>query len=110
MIALTVPLLLLLLSLPLLFLGWRGRVVGSQPVCRRCGFDLTGLPVTSTACPECGSDLRKPHTTRTGHLLRRWGMLWTGAVLLASGTTRSPEVWDGQILFKGVKVEGGNPR
>src|SRR3954468_8599598 len=85
MMTLTVPLLLLLISLPLLYLGWRGRVVGSQPVCRRCGFDLTGLPVTSTNCPECGSDLRRSHATRRGHLLRRRGMLWAGGILLFMG-------------------------
>lgn len=85
MIALTFPLLLLLISLPLLYLGWRGRVVGSQPVCRKCGFDLTGLPETSTNCPECGSDLRRPNATRRGHLLRRRGMLWTGGILLFMG-------------------------
>src|SRR3954447_1099353 len=82
MMTLTVPLLLLLISLPPLYLGWRGRVVGSQPVCRKCGFNLFGLPDTSTNCPECGSDLRKPNATRTGHLLRRRGLLWTGGILL----------------------------
>src|SRR3954468_14250449 len=82
MMTLTVPLLLLLISLPLLYLGWRGRVVGSQPVCRKCGFDLTGLPVTSTNCPECGSDLQMAHATRRGHLVRRRGLLWSGAILL----------------------------
>src|SRR4051812_46274060 len=85
MIAIAFPLLLLLISLPLLFLGLRGRVVGSHPVCRKCGFDLTGLPVTSSNCPECGSDLRKPRATRRGHLVRRRGMLWTGAILLFMG-------------------------
>lgn len=35
----------------------RGRRVDDHPTCRRCRFDLTGLPATSDRCPECGADL-----------------------------------------------------
>jgi hypothetical protein len=77
--------LLLLASFILLFVGWRGRVVGTQPVCRKCGFDLTGRPETSTACPECGTDLGKPTAIRVGHHYRRRGLLGTGAFLLLIG-------------------------
>src|SRR5438105_78377 len=27
-------------------------------LCRRCHYDLTGLPESSGNCPECGADLR----------------------------------------------------
>src|SRR5690349_6074803 len=47
----------LLLGVVLLALGLRGRRVGDHPYCRRCGFDLFGLPPAHPACPECGADL-----------------------------------------------------
>lgn len=34
----------------------RGRRVDDHPTCRRCRFDLTGLPAL-TRCPECGAPL-----------------------------------------------------
>ncbi len=33
--------------------GLRGRRVGDEPRCRKCGYNLTGL--TSERCPECGT-------------------------------------------------------
>lgn len=41
------------LGATLIVLGCRGRRVGDAPHCRKCGYNLTGLP--SEACPECGS-------------------------------------------------------
>jgi len=41
-------------------LVWRDEIVQSilpYPTCRKCGYDLRGLPRT-TACPECGSRRR----------------------------------------------------
>lgn len=38
--------------------GIRGRRVGTQPYCPRCGYNLTGL--NSSTCPECGlSDIHR---------------------------------------------------
>ena len=48
----------------------RGRRTDDHPLCRRCTFDLTGLPATSTRCPECGADLAVPRAIRTGHVVR----------------------------------------
>ncbi len=39
----------------LVAVGLRGRRVGDHPHCRRCGFDLHGLPVGFGRCPECGA-------------------------------------------------------
>ena len=80
-----VPLVFLVLALGMLLVGWRGRRVGRSPVCRRCGFDLTGRPETSTVCAECGSELSAPGAIRTGHHRRRRGLLWTGATVLLLG-------------------------
>lgn len=66
----------------LLIFGWRGKRVGTQPVCAACGFDLRGQAMDPAQpqppCPECGST-RLP---RTGHHVRRRGPLVAGAVLL----------------------------
>ncbi len=42
--------------------------VNDHPICRRCRFDLVGLPSLKT-CPECGKDLALPNSIRIG--LRR---------------------------------------
>jgi tRNA(Ile2) C34 agmatinyltransferase TiaS len=54
------PLGLIVVGISALVRGLRGRRIDDHPLCRRCGFDLTGKPETSTRCPECGSDLRRP--------------------------------------------------
>jgi hypothetical protein len=86
MIFIAIPLALLLLATLLLRRGWHGQTVGDHPTCRRCGFDLFGLPRNSTACSECGTDLSPPNTIRTGHLHRRHGHLGAGALLLLIAT------------------------
>src|SRR5688572_6560291 len=62
--------------------GWRGRRVGDHPFCRRCGFDLFGLPAESQACPECGGDLAAPRATVVGTRRRRPGVAGAGAALM----------------------------
>jgi hypothetical protein len=46
---------LLLIGVSLLVRGIRGRRVGYEPRCGRCGYDLTMLG--SERCPECGNEL-----------------------------------------------------
>ena len=70
----------LLAGLAMLVLGLRGRRVDDHPLCRRCGFDLTGLPATSDRCPECG---RPTTRARIGHRRRRAGPIALGAMLVA---------------------------
>lgn len=86
---------LLLVGLLLLTLGIRGRRIGDTPHCRRCKFDLVGLPLpaeiehddppTVTRCPECGSRLTAPRAITTGYRVRRpiLGTLGVLALLLA---------------------------
>jgi len=63
-----------LLSVVLLRLGLRGRLVTSNPVCRRCHFDLIGS--VAARCPECGAQLSLRQAVREGGLRkRRWWVL-----------------------------------
>jgi hypothetical protein len=58
------------------------RRVDDHPLCRRCGFDLTGAPAGSGRCAECGADLAARRAVRIGHRRRRRGVLLAGSVLL----------------------------
>jgi ribosomal protein L37E len=60
----------LALAIGLLAAGLRGRRQDRHPVCRRCGFDLFGLPPDSNRCSECGADLRRRRATRIGNRRR----------------------------------------
>jgi ribosomal protein L37E len=52
--------LLTLLGVVIFWRGMRGRRVGDDhPFCRRCGFDLFGLPPGRDVCTECGADLKR---------------------------------------------------
>jgi len=58
-------------GIALLLWSLRGKRIGDHPVCRRCDFDLTGLPKESGRCPECGSDLSRKRGIGIGHRRRR---------------------------------------
>ena len=62
--------------------GWRGRLLDDHPLCRRCGFDLFGLPAGSIVCSECGADLDKPRAIVVGHRQRRPGFILLGAAMV----------------------------
>lgn len=84
------PLLLMLLAalflagLILLIRGLHGRRIGTDPHCRKCHYNLTGL--TSRKCPECGTTLA-PKTVLIGKPARRRGALATGLCLLLASAT-----------------------
>src|SRR5215208_2333842 len=59
----------------MMILARRGRRIDDHPLCRKCGFDLFGLPGTSHNCPECGRDLRRRRATRIGHRQRHRPLL-----------------------------------
>lgn len=73
----------------LIRLARRGRRLDDHPTCRRCRFDLTGLPATSDRCPECGADLRARRAIVIGNRAPRLRLLVASvvaaSVLLAIG-------------------------
>jgi hypothetical protein len=64
--------------------GMRGRVLDDHPLCRRCGFDLTGKPGTSALCSECGADVTRPRAIVIGHRKRRIAPLIAGTMLMCA--------------------------
>ncbi|HEX2973947.1 MAG TPA: hypothetical protein VHP11_16565 [Tepidisphaeraceae bacterium] len=72
----------LLLGLVLLYLGLRGRRIDDHPLCRHCGFDLFGLPPTSTVCSECGHEVRRKRAIRIGHRHKFYSCICLGLLLL----------------------------
>ena len=65
----------------LTLLGLRGRRADDHPLCRRCGFDLTGNPA-APVCTECGVDLTRPKAIKVGRRARRRLPLAVGGTLL----------------------------
>jgi predicted nucleic acid-binding Zn ribbon protein len=68
---LILPALLLVAGIVLTVRGLRGRRVDDHPHCRKCGFDLIGLPEGVNRCSECGADLTRPRAIREGRRQRR---------------------------------------
>src|SRR5579884_2350279 len=50
--------------------GLRGQRVNDHPICRRCGFDLFGLPGGSDRCSEWGAELARRRAIRHGQRVR----------------------------------------
>lgn len=82
---------LVVLALGLLILGWRGRIVDRGVYCRKCRFDLDGIDraTPDACCPECGSGITEPASTRPTLRRKRWGALVPGVLLLLVGLTLS---------------------
>jgi predicted RNA-binding Zn-ribbon protein involved in translation (DUF1610 family) len=65
----------------------RGRRIDDHPICRKCNFDLFGLPSTSHNCPECGADLNRKRAIRVGHRrIRKPALFLTLLLFLASAS------------------------
>ncbi len=86
-------------AIALLAIGFRGRRIGSEPRCRRCGYDVTRSTtadgsddcavVAAGVCAECGADLSSPKAIRLGRRRRRPLMMvaggFVGGIVLAHG-------------------------
>ncbi len=78
----------------LLTAGLRGRRTDDHPLCRRCGFDLTGRAARTTVCGECGADLSPARAIRIGHRVRRRGLIAGGAGLgMAAAVVLGGAAW-----------------
>lgn len=77
---------LLLLGVGVAALGLRGRRAGDHLHCRKCEYDLYGLPAQTAACPECGADIRDARARHVGRRCRRRGLIALGFVSIALGT------------------------
>jgi hypothetical protein len=80
-------------AVSLLVRGFRGRRIDDHPLCRKCGFDLTGRVEGSDRCPECGIDVTAAGAVQIGHK-RRWAGAIVGglALLLLAGVAATPPV------------------
>lgn len=97
----------LLIGAALLWLGIRGRRVGEHPTCRRCGFDLRGLPGAAERCPECGAGLAKKNAIARGRRRRRiWAAALGALALFVSGAFATG--W-GVRQFSGVNWNANKP-
>ncbi len=82
------PAAMLVAAVAVLLAALRGRRTDDHPLCRRCGYDLTGRPdgaADDARCPECGADLAPPRAVRVGHRVRRRGIVAVGVLLLLLG-------------------------
>ncbi len=77
---------LVLISVVLIILAWRGRTIERGEFCRACSFNLAGLPEGSESkCPECGKSIQGDANRR--NTLRRKSVagVLLGLVLLVAG-------------------------
>ena len=73
------------LGIALLIFGLRGKRLDYHPVCRKCKYDLSGLPDSAT-CPECGTNLKTPRSTLVGNRRKRPVLIATGLLLILLAT------------------------
>jgi hypothetical protein len=73
---------LLLVALTLIIWAWRGKRIDGHPVCRRCEYDLFGLPAGVPRCPECGADLGARRAVKSGNQRKHARGLTCGFVIL----------------------------
>lgn len=88
-------------GIALLILGVRGRRVGEEPRCGKCGYDLRGVE-REAPCPECGE---AAGSRRTGRSRRRPAMISVGIVLIlvCSATMIAPvRQWASTIDYYAV--------
>ncbi|MCA9278406.1 MAG: hypothetical protein H6815_07080 [Phycisphaeraceae bacterium] len=71
-------------GLVFLYKGLRGRKTSDDPHCRKCGFDLVGLPLGINKihhCPECGQILYEKNAMRYGRFSHRLSWMCAGILL-----------------------------
>lgn len=126
----------ILLGAILLIFGLRGRRTDDHPLCRKCRFDLVGLPdlmnrarqqapdvpaaadAAPARCPECGTEISGPRATRIGHRRRLRSVVILACVCLIAGLALSGAAgWASATQFNWntikpvwwLKSESGSP-
>ncbi len=66
----------------LIVVGRRGRRLNNHPVCRWCGFDVSGTYPASYMCPECGGGLKRENGVRIGVRKRMVSVMVVGAAMV----------------------------
>lgn len=87
LITIVLPALALLLAWWMFFRGLRGKKIDHHPWCRRCRFDLHGLPTAQARCPECGADLARRRAIGQGQRRKR------PAIVIVSLLLAVPATW-----------------
>ncbi len=101
------------IGLTLAILGLRGKRVGTQPFCARCGFDLSGtIGATAAAgtampCPECGKDTAARGAVRLGTRRRRIWLACLGLIFALGGSSGSG--WMAFSAAKGANWKEAKP-
>ena len=85
----------------LLVLAVRGRRIDDHPLCRRCGFDLSGIERGQAArCPECGCSLGVRHAVRIGNRRRRpWQVIGASMLMVIMLGVVSTAIWASATSF-----------
>jgi hypothetical protein len=76
---------MLLVGLWLLRRGWRGRRVGDEPFCTKCGYSLVGSE--RIRCSECGADVSGDKSVQIGQLTWRPRSIVCGAAMAVIALT-----------------------
>jgi len=75
-----------IIGIILVYLAWRGRRIDDHPLCRKCGFDLTGRSPQAERCSECGALLSRRRAIRIGHRRKHRLGLVSGFILFLIAT------------------------
>lgn len=85
----------------LVYWGLRARRLGEHPHCRRCMYDLTGQPMDSRQCPECGLDVTAAGNVVRGRTRREWKWVGWAIVIAVIAVGANHLVWPMVLEAKG---------